>query len=466
MIAHLNCMHTRSFAILLIFAMNALCLCGQNLVPNESFENYKILPCKPNEFFIQDFLENWRQPISTSTDYWNTIGDISCAQNPLTINRFPRTGSGMIGIITASFYNNFAIEYKEYIEVKLKETLKKDHFYFGEFYAKNRSVNQSDRLKSNNLAVALSESLINDFSNESPNHLFLNGLIKEENIIEADLTWQKISGCFVADKPYQYLLVGNFDSIDSTLTKGSINSNEYSYAYYFIDDVALNELNYNVSSLLTTTTLCPDQSFTELNASVDEATAYLWEDGSKQPTFKASTKADKDYSVTIFFNECHYKHTFHVENVPEIDLGKDTVLCKGETLKLNPRYSFGKYSWSDGSTDTVKIISSPGLYSIAVQSDYCLVQDSVYVNFIDCPSFGPNVITPNGDMYNDNLIFENIDNRIWGLKIFNRWGEQVYASSHYQNSWSGQGLNDGIYYYQLSSSGLVKVVKGWVQILR
>lgn len=83
----------------------------------------------------------------------------------------------------------------------------------------------------------------------------------------------------------------------------------------------------------------------------------------------------------------------------------------------------------------------------------------------------PNVITPNGDGKNDALIIEGTDlykENI--LAIFNRWGNQVYRSAGgYNNTWSGEGLSEGTYYYVLklvSTEGKLEQVTGWITLLR
>ncbi|RZK60685.1 MAG: DUF11 domain-containing protein [Pedobacter sp.] len=64
----------------------------------------------------------------------------------------------------------------------------------------------------------------------------------------------------------------------------------------------------------------------------------------------------------------------------------------------------------------------------------------------------PNVITPDGDGKNDVLKFPGLraypSNK---LSIFNRWGNEVWHSNGaYQENWSGEGLNEGTYYFILS----------------
>jgi gliding motility-associated-like protein len=455
------------YAILVLLA-GCPHLKGQNLVPNPSFEDHKRLPCDLNESYIQAFLENWLQPIPTTTDYWNNLSNPDCVLNPNNADVAPRTGNGMIGIIIAEVVMGFKFEYKEYIEVKLLQKLKKGSFYSVEFYAasqRNKLFTTNQLIEANNLGAVFSDTLISDFSSEHPDHLLMKPVVKESNIISANESWKKINGCFMADEDHQYLLIGNFDSIDSTKTR-QLLYDDFLLAYYFIDDVKVQELPYKISTLVNTTTLCAGQASVELNAFVEGATGYQWENGSQASSLFTSVKSTKDYLVEISFNECTYKHKFHVEPIPDVALGADATLCTGEVLSLEPSHPINEYRWSDGSTDSVKYISKQGVYSVIVPSDDCTIQDSIAVEFIDCPGFIPNIITPNEDNHNEYFVFENIENRIWSLTVFNRWGEEVYFSEHYKNDWRGEGLSEGIYYYKILSKTLGKEVKGWVRVFR
>lgn len=85
--------------------------------------------------------------------------------------------------------------------------------------------------------------------------------------------------------------------------------------------------------------------------------------------------------------------------------------------------------------------------------------------------FIPNLFTPNGDGTNDlfeirglNLFAQN------DLVIVNRWGNEVYKSNNYQNNWSGEGLNEGTYYYLLrvkeNATASWQVFKGYITLIR
>lgn len=82
----------------------------------------------------------------------------------------------------------------------------------------------------------------------------------------------------------------------------------------------------------------------------------------------------------------------------------------------------------------------------------------------------PNIITPNGDGKNDLFEVQGIVNYPGSrFMVFNRWGNQVYKSDDYKNTWDGGGLADGTYYYLLElNTGAAKptIYKGWIYINR
>jgi gliding motility-associated-like protein len=274
-----------------------------------------------------------------------------------------------------------------------------------------------------------------------------------------------VCNCFISDGNYEYVLLGNFEKIDSTKVVRLSNNFIEATAYYFIDDVSVRQLPYDVSNLEKEITFCHTEDHIELNAYVNGATEYLWPDGSTSNNYFDEIRSSHKTTVKIFFNECSYEHTFKIDYVPDVDLGADTLLCLGETLLLSPDYPSSELIWSDGSTDSARLITSPGTYAVEVPGS-CPVMDTVTVNFIDCPGFVPNVFTPNKDEYNPVFQVENIQNRTWSLQVFNRWGKKVYESEKYTNDWDGATLPEGIYYYLLYSPELDNKVKGWVKIIR
>ncbi len=61
-----------------------------------------------------------------------------------------------------------------------------------------------------------------------------------------------------------------------------------------------------------------------------------------------------------------------------------------------------------------------------------------------------NVVTPNGDGLNDYFYFENLEFYPGSkLQVFNRWGQQVYSHTAYNNDWEPNDLEEGSYFYTL-----------------
>ncbi len=83
----------------------------------------------------------------------------------------------------------------------------------------------------------------------------------------------------------------------------------------------------------------------------------------------------------------------------------------------------------------------------------------------------PKAFTPNGDGLNDRLEFFGIDNSQAELKIYTRWGQQVYYEISSAPSWDGRingtVASDGIYVYEISVPQISnQVQKGTFALLK
>jgi len=91
----------------------------------------------------------------------------------------------------------------------------------------------------------------------------------------------------------------------------------------------------------------------------------------------------------------------------------------------------------------------------------------------------PQVFTPTpADGFNDELVIENLElfpNN--SIQIYNRWGEQVYQASPYNNNWSGQNestlpklqgkeLDEDTYFYILNLGNGQDPIKRYIELLR
>lgn len=68
-------------------------------------------------------------------------------------------------------------------------------------------------------------------------------------------------------------------------------------------------------------------------------------------------------------------------------LGKDTSICKGDTLKLDLSTDGATYLWNDNTTTSSKKITSNGTYSISVTKNGCVQTDTISVSITDLFAF-------------------------------------------------------------------------------
>ena len=118
---------------------------------------------------------------------------------------------------------------------------------------------------------------------------------------------------------------------------------------------------------------------------------------------------------------------------------------------------------------TVTGLNDVGIYHFTLtNANGCM--DTVAVTVVPKSIDIPNIFTPNGDGKNDTFNIPDIQ-LFPGtqLIIVNRWGNEVYRSNNYQNTWNGEGLSEGTYYYVVNKkeiTGSVTTFKGWVFLKR
>lgn len=81
----------------------------------------------------------------------------------------------------------------------------------------------------------------------------------------------------------------------------------------------------------------------------------------------------------------------------------------------------------------------------------------------------PNIFTPNNDGYNDRFVMptlpkDNCQDTFQEVRIYSRWGMEVYKSADRQFAWDGRNVSDGVYYYLVRYGR--KKYKGYVSIVR
>lgn len=81
-----------------------------------------------------------------------------------------------------------------------------------------------------------------------------------------------------------------------------------------------------------------------------------------------------------------------VNEIPNLDLGNDTLICVGENLTLNAGV-FESYQWSTGVTTEELLVNDAGTYSLTVTNNICSAEDEILVSY-SVPEIGLSEITP------------------------------------------------------------------------
>lgn len=95
--------------------------------------------------------------------------------------------------------------------------------------------------------------------------------------------------------------------------------------------------------------------------------------------------------------------------------------------------------------------------------------DDVFIKVLQFPIIS-NTFTPNGDGVNDTWAIKYLDSYIsLSLKVYNRYGTEVFKTDNYANPWDGtkdgNPLPDGMYYYIISAKGGELKYSGSVMII-
>lgn len=228
----------------------------------------------------------------------------------------------------------------------------------------------------------------------------------------------------------------------------------------FVDDI-----NFQLDDAV----LCVDS---EVTLSVPPGIGTVeWSNGSNDNDLTVTSPGT--YSVTITSN-CGQSFTQSaqvvLQSAPTVFISIDTLkVCAGIIEQMDQVFYGGNYDNVIWTLDGQVFSSSeyPNVVSEDVPAEFLntgvplfvdvigecgSASDVVIVDPIVCSLWGYNVISPNDDGLNDVFIvggsyfFDKIE-----LKVFNRWGSLVYEDTDYKNNWKGNGLEEGTYFYTVTT---------------
>lgn len=412
---------------------------AQNLVPNPGFEEYTRCPNGISEIAFSPGYDSfptvkaWINPLyETTPDYFNECapeGSHVRLPNTLIGYQYARTGKGCAGIVfdvTGEKHGDYMVhtdtgmKYKELIECRLLQPLKAGKEYKVTFYVSftfnsgtAKEPSPFHAASTDELGACFSESIITDpdsYSLSLPYHIKTTKGTFLNNTTE----WMKISGTYMATGNEQYMLIGKFKK----------NAPDTLHIEYY----------------------SPSDPIPPIYS-----TYYFIDD------------------VSVEEIRCDTLHRKY-----------DTVICN-QSIKLTSSMPGADYQWSNGTRQPNLEVTEPGIYWCKAINECSLITDTFYITKSAMPScneclyYVPTAFSPDKNRLNDDFgLIASCPVNNYTMKIFNRWGNLVFESSHYLNRWNGRYNNiqspTGVYFYYISfvtgNNNTKKMFKGDITLLR
>jgi hypothetical protein len=207
---------------------------------------------------------------------------------------------------------------------------------------------------------------------------------------------------------------------------------------------------------------------------------YLWQDGSHGQTFTTGQAGEYWVEVIDDFG-CANRDTAQlvVNDLPVVNLGQDTMICKDQLITLDAGNPGATYLWSNGETSQTIVVDSL-TFSIGLHEIWCEVTSpeectgkgyiSVEINncYYGIDEMFAHVridIYPNPNDGVFNISFNTVEQKNINLKVYSSTGSVVYTNDNLQvfGSYHEQirldMLRPGIYLINFEIEGQYKMKK-------
>jgi gliding motility-associated-like protein len=376
-------MFSRNYVI--FFVVLSLSSHAQNLIPNESFENYAQCPERRNG---SRFADSWKLPTKGTSDYFNTCarGTELYVPDNFAGTQLPRTGNAYAGFYAGGGPSSLP-EYREYLQVTLDSFLVKGRTYRFEMYI---SLSDKSNQAVNKIGAYISTTKISSSSTTALNytpHIIASDYVTDKT------GWTKISGFYMANGGEHYITIGVFET-DANITAIDVNGGDNGWifdegAYYYIDDASYVQVFCDLPKVLLPNdiSVCAE-NFVPINVKsvTTNANSFLWNTGATTSYITISTPGK--YILKETSQYCTAYDTINIAYTPKpiINLGNDTTVCNNY-IKLKTSPSGGDYLWSTGSTNSEIYVVNTGKYWVKLGSSICYSFDTINVEIIRINAF-------------------------------------------------------------------------------
>lgn len=205
---------------------------------------------------------------------------------------------------------------------------------------------------------------------------------------------------------------------------------------------------------------------------------YLWSPGNQTtPTIMANEPGV--YSVLVVVETCSDSRSIEIRQGVRYEEDFELEICEETNNLLEVPVGYKEFLWDNGRTDNKIYVNTAGEYEFEfIDLGGCEQSGTVVVTskLPDTEMYIPNAFTPNGDGINDIFKPSVSDLDEYNLKIFNRWGLELFDTSDPDAGWNGSSnggdyfVPPGTYVYLIKYSGVCNkdVIEetGFVTVLR
>ncbi len=209
---------------------------GQNLVPNGSFENYRVCPGGYSQWAHEFRVDGWRSLTWGTPDYFN-----ACSEGEAAV---PYNWAGVSDAFDGYGYTGLYLwisirDFREYLHCKLTEPLVRDSVYHIQFRYKLSSYS---KYSTDRVGILLSDSLP-ELHHDRPLALQPSvEFVKDSALTPETGSWELAAAEYRAKGGEQFLTIGNFSDNEHTrvyhIQFRPVQEPMLAHgAYYYIDDV-------------------------------------------------------------------------------------------------------------------------------------------------------------------------------------------------------------------------------------
>jgi gliding motility-associated-like protein len=258
----------------------------------------------------------------------------------------------------------------------------------------------------------------------------------------------------IASSPHEFLSVinnpnrkgsaCNFNEINGVMNNGLILVNSMTldglpnFVSSYLDIPQINYVNHCATEI-TYFNLRNSENIDNISWDFGDGNTSTVENGTEN-TYQSAGNYTVNVTEKYGSGTYIYDRDVTIYPLPSVDLGDSIIYILQNTSITLDAGEYDEYLWQPGgSTDRYLDVSNEGIYTVTVTDTNCCVNtDEVEIRYANI--YVPNAFKPTSS------VTENRTFKVFGptsallnfdLKIFNRWGQLVFASNDPEKGWDG-----------------------------